>query len=516
MELWSIPLVGYGSNVSIPIILSLALVLLTIIAKRNGSSTARLPPGPRKIPFLGNIHLLIGYVPQQRLRQLALKYGPLMHLQLGQVPYIIISSPEYAKLVMKTHDSNFATRPHFFVADVVIYNSTDIAFSPLGDYWRQLRRVCASELFGARHVASFQRIREASASELIKSISSRSRGNMTVNLSEMLNSSIYTFTSRVAFGIKCDDQEAFISTAKKILVALGGFNIADIFPSIKLFQCISEMWFGLRKLHRDSDRTLQNIIDKHIAKRETRDGTRQEDEAEDIVDALMNLRESGKLDPPLTMDNIKAIIMDLFVAGSDTSSTVLEWAMAELLKNPRVMKKAQEEVRQVNSTQGNITESEIHQLEYLKLIIKESLRLHPPAPLLLPRETIERCEINGYEIPAKSIVGINAWAIGRDPQSWTEPERFYPERFLESSIDYKGAHFELIPFGSGRRICPGMSFAIPNLELQLAMLLYHFDWELPNGANLEDLDMTEDFGATLRRKNDLHLIPIPYVPSSAC
>jgi cytochrome P450 len=136
------------------------------------------------------------------------------------------------------------------------------------------------------------------------------------------------------------------------------------------------------------------------------------------------------------------------------------------------------------------------------------MRLHPPLPLLIPRESRERCEINGYEIPAKTRVAVNIWAIARDRSYWDEAESFKPERFVNSTIDFKGTNFEYIPFGAGRRICPGIAFALPNVELPLAMLLYHFDWKLPNGMKNEELDMSESFGFSLRRKNDLYLIPI--------
>ena len=198
------------------------------------------------------------------------------------------------------------------------------------------------------------------------------------------------------------------------------------------------------------------------------------------------------------------------MAGSDTSFTTLEWAMSEMLKNPRVMQKAQAEVRQVFNRKGNVDIDGLHELEYLKLVIKETFRLHPPLPLLLPRECSQRCKINGYDIPVKSKVIINTWAIGRNSDYWSEAERFYPERFVNSSIDYKGANFEFTPFGAGRRMCPGMLYGIANVELPLAQLLYHFDWKLQGERKLEDLDMDEAFGAVVRRKNDLCLVPTPY------
>ena len=205
-------------------------------------------------------------------------------------------------------------------------------------------------------------------------------------------------------------------------------------------------------------------------------------------------------------------LQNIFAAGSETSSGVVEWAMSEMVKNPKVMEEAQAEVRRVFHSKRNADETDMHQLIYLKAVIKETLRLHPSVPLLVPRESKETCEINGYTIPAKSRVFINAWAIGRDPRYWTEAERFKPERFLDSSIDYKGKNFEFIPFGAGRRICPGIAFGMADIELPLAQFLYHFDWRLPSGMNHEELDMTEAYGLTVRRENDLCLIPMRHHP----
>ncbi|KAJ7960892.1 Cytochrome p450 [Quillaja saponaria] len=190
----------------------------------------------------------------------------------------------------------------------------------------------------------------------------------------------------------------------------------------------------------------------------------------------------------------------------------MEWVMSEIMKSPKVMLEAQSEVRRVFDKKGFVDETDIHQLKYLKAVVKETLRLHPPAPLLLPRESSERCEINGYEIPAKTKVIINAWAIGRDPNHWTEAEMFKPERFLDSPIDYKGTDFEYIPFGAGRTICPGITFGMANVELPLAKLLYLFDWKLPNGMKPEELEMKELPGITLKRKGVLNLIPTCYRP----
>ncbi|KAG4161744.1 hypothetical protein ERO13_D01G075148v2 [Gossypium hirsutum] len=447
------------------------MVLKLWMRSKIKNSPKNLPPAPWKLPLVGHLHLLMFSLPHHRLTELAKRHGSLMHLQLGELSHIVVSSPEAAKEVMKTHDINFATRPYLLVAEIIGYNFSDIGFAPYGDTWRQLRKVCTLELL-----------------------------RLEINLGEMLCNSSYNITLRTAFAARCKQHDAFISIARNLVEAAGGFSITDLFPSIKLLPMISGMRAKLERWHQDLDAMLESIIEEHRARNAN---TKDSDD------------DDGGLEFPLRTENIKAVILDMLIAGTETSSTAVEWAMSEMIKNPRILEKAQAEVRQVYDRTGDVNEADLHELKYLKLVMKETLRLHPPVPLLLPRESRERCEINGYAIPAKTKVIVNAWAIGRDSNYWNEAERFYPERFIDSSVDYKGTNFEFIPFGAGRRICPGMSYGMAVVELSLAQLLYHFDWKLPNGMKNEDLDMTEIFGATAGRKRDLRLIPIPYHPPSS-
>ncbi|KAK7308527.1 hypothetical protein VNO77_42138 [Canavalia gladiata] len=466
-------------------------------------------PGPWKVPIIGNIPYLVTSTPHRKLRDLAKIYGPLMHLQLGEVFTIVVSSPEYAKEVMKTHDIVFASRPIILAAKIIGYDATNISFAPYGNYWRQLRKICTLELFTPKRLNSFQPIREEELINLIKRIASE-KGS-PFNLTQALLSSTYTIISRAAFGKKSKDQEKFISVIKEVMKVAGGFEIGDLFPSATWLQQVTGLRPKLERFHQNIDHILGNIINEH---KEAKSKEGQGEAEEDLVDVLLKFEQDygDNQDICLTINNIKAIIENIFAAGGETSATTIDWTMAEMIKDPTVMKKAQAEVRKVFNMKGRVDETCIDEMKYLKSVVKETLRLRPPVPLLLPRECGQACEINGYHIPPKSKVIVNAWAIGRDPNYWTEPERFYPERFIDTSIDYKGSNFEYIPFGAGRRICPGSKFALKNVELALALLLYHFDWKLPNGMKNEDLDMTEQFGLTVRRRDDLHLIPVASHP----
>lgn len=183
--------------------------------------------------------------------------------------------------------------------------------------------------------------------------------------------------------------------------------------------------------------------------------------------------------------------------------------MTELMRNPRVMKKVQDEVRTVlGENRERITEQDLNTLNYFKLVIKETFRLHPTAPLLLPRETMSPIKLQGYDIPVKTQIMINVYAIARDPKLWENPDEFEPERFADSSVDYRGLNFELLPFGSGRRICPGMTMGIATVELGLLNLLYFFDWRVPDGRTHEDIDTEEAGTLTIVKKVPLKLVPV--------
>lgn len=425
---------------------------------------------------------------------------------------MVVSSAELAKLVTRIHDANFASRPELMVGKYLYYDSSDIGLAPYGGYWRQARKIATLELFTAKRVQSFRAIREEEVTNFVKSIASEAKLGSLVNLSERAFGLINEIMSRIVFSKRGEEQEAFRALTTKMSKVGSGFAIADLYPSIKFLQSIGGMKKTLKEMVEESNRILDPIILEHKLILE-----QGKVDLEDLVDVLLKFHKDDKhnddLSFSLTTNNIKAIILEIFGAGSETSSSTMIWVMAELIKNPNAMEKVQNEVREVYQGKGTVDETSLEELKYLKMVIKETFRLHPPAPLLVPRETIEHSKIHGYDLPPKTRVLVNVRAIGRDPKCWLQPNTFMPERFEGSPIDYKGNHFELLPFGAGRRMCPGLALGTANIELPLAMLLYHFDWKLPNGSKPEDLDMDDLFGIAVRRKNDLRVIPIPYKDS---
>ncbi|XP_023542559.1 cytochrome P450 71B26-like isoform X3 [Cucurbita pepo subsp. pepo] len=485
-----------------------SLLLLKTIRKHSKPNNKLLPPTPPKLPLLGHLHL-IGSLPHRSLSQLSKKYGPVMLLQLGSVPTIVISSAAAARDLFKFHDLASCSRPLLTGSGRFSYNFLDLNLSPYGERWRELRKICMLQLFTARRVQSFQEIREEEVGRLVNSISQSSSSSAPIDLSKKSYSLTANVTTRVAFGSIFSggklDNENFQHVMRRAVAAIGSFSMTDFIPTFGwIIDRLNGVHERLEKSFAEMDAFFQHVVDDRINFKES---SKNE---ENIVDVLLRMeRESSESDAlKVTQDCVKALIMDIFLAGVETGASTIVWAMAELVRNPNVMKKLQDEIRSCIK-EDSVKEIDLEKFEYLKIVVKEVLRLHPPASLLLPRETISPFKLNGYDIDSKAHLHINVWAIGRDPQSWTDPEEFFPERFIGSNIDYKGQNFELIPFGSGRRICPGMNMGTLMVKLALANLLLCFDWKLPDGMKEEDVDMEEEAGLGAAKKSPLKLIPIP-------
>uniref|UniRef100_A0A1D1XG34 Cytochrome P450 71A1 n=1 Tax=Anthurium amnicola TaxID=1678845 RepID=A0A1D1XG34_9ARAE len=464
----------------------------------------KLPPGPFKFPVVGNLPQLISLSPRS-LRALSRRHGPLMHLQVGRSVVVVASSAETAKEIMKTHDLVFASRPRLTAAKHLLYGCQDVIFGPYGEHWRQVRRVCVLHLLSARRVQSYMPVRVDEVASFVGKIARQSPLGEPVDLSATFREFMSGVVSRVALGRKYQDRWQVIDRVAKLV---GEFFVEDFFPWLAWVSRATGKHDRLRRCFTELDGFLDEVIKDH-AERLHRPGRGDVDE--DLVDVLLALQRDGDAKIFLTRDCIKAIVLDMFGAGTETSGVVLEWAMSELVRNPTIMKKAQDEVRAIVRTKPILTEDDLEHTEYLKAVIKETMRLHPPVPLLLPRESMSEAEIAGFHIPAGTRVLVNVWAMGRDPQNWEAPEEFMPDRFLnESSVDYTGHDFHYLPFGAGRRICPGIAFAASSMELILANLLHRFDWRLPEGKSLEDLDMLEATGgAAAPRKTSLLLAAFP-------
>lgn len=355
---------------------------------------------------------------------------------------------------------------------------------------------------------SYGFIREEEGKKLVKGVLDMAAIGSAVNLSKMLLSLSNTMVVRASFGKALAEQERFLEAMKEVVKLATGFGWVDLFPSLGFLSGFSSVSIGVKRVWKVMDAILNGVIDDQKAMR----GAAGDDGKESLIEILLRIKESEELESEFTDDHMKAIIIDMFVAGTKTSAAAMEWGMTELIQHPDVMKKVQLEIRKAVEGKEEIEERDLEKMPYLKLVVKEIFRLHPPAPLLLPRVCHETTTISGFTIPVGSRVIVNARSIGRDPSSWQDPERFWPERFEGNDKDFKGTSFEFIPFGAGRRICPGATFGLAFVEFWLANLLYYFDWEPPAGMKPSDIDMEEDYSLVVTRKNNLYLMATPRYP----
>ncbi|XP_078159491.1 cytochrome P450 71A26-like isoform X2 [Carex rostrata] len=483
-------------------LLSIFILCLSIKRKNFSKGPEKLIPSPPKFPFIGNIHQ-ISSLYHQSLYKFSLKYGPLMVFHFGEVPWLIVSSSDMACAIMRTHDLTFATRPSAVIADILRFG--DVAFEPYGEDWRQLKKIFTINLMTTKKTVSYKTIREEEVGNLIAKISnhaSMSSGD-PIELSKVLFSLMIDVTCRVVSGkfIREERRYAVIrEVVEENFRLIGRFSIGDLFPSLSWLEGIIGLSRRANRNRNKWDLLFEELIQAHIQSGENNDGQ------DNFVDILLSLKNDPSIKFDITMEQIKGLLADAFSAGIDTTYITIDWTMSELIKNPKPMKKLQEEVRGVVKHGDMVRSEDLNQMSYLKAVIKETLRLHPPLPLLVPRESMEECEINGFIIPKGTKVLINAWAIAREAKSWEVPEEFMPERFIGSQVDYKGTDFELIPFGAGRRICPGILFGAATAELAVANLIHRFDWELPYGMTREEFNMGESPGFSVHRKDDLRLV----------
>ncbi|XP_015063366.1 geraniol 8-hydroxylase-like [Solanum pennellii] len=463
----------------------------------------RVAPGPFPLPIIGNLHLL-GHKPHISLTQLAKKYGPIMNLKLGQINAVVISSSVLAKEAMQKQDLAFSNR---FVIDAIRacnHDDFSVIWLPVNNsQWRTLRKIMNSHIFSGNKLDANEHLRTKKMQELIDYCHKCSKVGEAVDIGRAafrtsLNLLSNTIFSKDLTDPFSDSAKEFKELVWKIMVEAGKPNLVDYFPFLKKIDPQ-----GIRRrstnyfteiLHRMSD-----LIDERLKEREL--GNR---ENVDVLDALLDISPDE-----IDRNQIEQLCLDLFAAGTDTTSNTLEWAMAELLKNPHTLEKAQEELAQVIGRGKLVDEADVAKLPYLRCIVKETFRIHPQVPFLIPRKVEEDVELHGYTIPKDSQVLVNVWAIGRDFSLWEDPLNFEPERFWESDIDFRGRDFELIPFGAGRRICPGLPLAIRMIPIALGSLINTFNWKLHGGIAPQDLDMEEKFGITLAKAQPLLAIPVP-------
>ncbi|XP_031093495.1 cytochrome P450 CYP736A12-like [Ipomoea triloba] len=486
-----------------------ALAMLAAISICNTflkSRKKRLPPSPRRLPILGHLHL-VGKTPHQDLQKLAKIHGPIMHLRFGFVDNIVVSSPQAAELFLKTHDLNFASRPPSEAAKYMAYGQKSMVFGEYGPFWRNMRKLCTLELLSNAKINSFQSMRREELRLLIESCKQAAKTGEAVDLSAKVSSMSADMSCRMVFGKKYEDKDlgekGFKAVIQESLHLTGIPNLGDYIPYFSKIDT-QNLTRRMKDVAQLFDQFFEKIIDEHEQQAKNQGNTQT---TKDFVDIMLEIRRSGETSFEFRREHVKSMMLDLLVTSMDTSSTAIDWIMSELLKNPEIMKKVKKEIERQVGYDRMVEEEDLEHFEYLEMVIKESLRLHLIVPLLVPHASIEDCIVDGFHIPKKSRIIVNAWAIARDPNVWSDPEKFIPKRFNENAVDYRGKHFEYLPFGSGRRSCPGMQLGLTTVRLVVAQLIHCFDWDLPNGTLPKDLDMTEHFGVVISRAKNLMAVP---------
>ncbi|KAJ0981976.1 hypothetical protein J5N97_010231 [Dioscorea zingiberensis] len=492
------------------------------IAKKKDKNKAvqpPLPPCPKGWPILGNLPQL-GSKPHKTLHALSKIYGPLFRLKMGSVTIIVASSADVASQFLRTLDANFSNRPPNCAAEHIAYNYQSLVFSPYGPRWRMLRRLFTVHLFSPKVLDDLRYVREEEVA-LLASKLRRAQG-AAIEVGKLVNICVTNALTRVAMGRRLfeeekegPDTEEFKRMVVELMQLSAAFNVEDFIPWLKALDVRGAMR-KMKRVHRWYDEIFNKILEERKMMLERGGG------GGDFLSLLLGFKRDDNADEEtkLTDMEIKALLMDLFTAGTDSTSSTVEWALAELLRKPDILVAVQKELDSIVGKSRLVSELDLtNSVPLLHAIIKETFRLHPPGPLSVPRISSEPCEVSGFHIPEGSTLLVNIWSISRDPEVWNSPIEFNPARFLPGGkhvdVDLKGIHFELIPFGSGRRICAGMRLGLRMVTLMVASLVHGFDWVLPDGQTPETLDMEEDFGLTIERTVPLVARPIPRLDREA-
>ncbi|XP_025796600.1 cytochrome P450 71A1-like isoform X2 [Panicum hallii] len=471
--------------------LAAALFLVAVLRGRPARKYD-LPPGPRPWPVIGNLDL-IGPLPHHSARDLSARHGPLVSLRLGSFHAVVASSPDMARFFLRTRDLAFVDRPRTAAGRYTTYNCSGLFYSPYGAYWRQGRKLWQAELFNARRLASLEHVR---GEEEVH----RRWGWLAVH----------------AGGVQVADRRALLSQRRA--QHRGRDTVAQLPGPAGVRQEDEEVGQDVRSVPGARAGRAQRAAAARGR------GVRCQGHGGRAARARRRPQPRGP-HPPGWCQGVHSTgycncqwrtcsrTQDLIGGGTDTSAVTVEWAMSELLRNPEVLAKATEELDRVIGRDRLVAEEDIPNLPYMEAVVKETMRLHPVAPLLTPRLCREDVSVGGYDVPAGTRVLINIWAIGRDPAVWEAPMAFRPERFVGSGVDVKGQDLELLPFGSGRRMCPGIGLGLKMVHMILANLLHAFAWRLPDGVAAEDLSMEETFGLTVPRRVPLEAVAEPKLPA---
>ncbi|XP_060174106.1 nicotine N-demethylase CYP82E3-like [Lycium barbarum] len=509
----------------------------TKLCKLSKSQYPFPPEIPGGWPVIGHLLQFSGkgnMTLSKKLGFLADKYGPVFSFRLGLPRIVVVSSYDAVRDCLNTNDKVLSDRPPSLAGEYIGYNNAMLFLATYGNYWRKVRKIVIREVLSNSRLEKMKNVRVSEVQMSIKelySLFSVTRDNLhsvttgdsfpvKVNLTKWLEKLTLSLIFKLVAGKnyrsleKGGNEEEEIERFKKALkdfvyIAME-LDLWDAFP-IPLFKWIDLQGHVkfMKRAFKDIDCVLQKWLDEHVKKREEADDVVAGNE-KDFIDVLISNEDFA--DSYTRETTIKATALSMVLDASDTTSVHSNWVMATLLNHRDVMKKVQEELDREVGRNRWVEESDIKNLVYFQAVVKETLRLYPPVPVLVPRECLEDCVVQGYHIPKGTRLWVNSMKLMRDPKIWSNPDTFDPERFLTSQagVDVRGQHYEFIPFGSGRRSCPGITYATQVTHLAIAHLLQGFDFSTPSN---EPLDMKEGLGMTMRKVNPIEVFITPRLPS---
>nr|QFR35247.1 flavonoid 3'-hydroxylase 2 [Chrysanthemum x morifolium] len=478
---------------------------------RTGKGTPPLPPGPKGLPIVGYLPFLSPNL-HHEFAKIANQYGPIFKLYLGSKLHIVVNSADLAKVVTGEQDESFANRDPHIAGLTASYGASDVAWQNNNSNRRNLRKVLVHEVLSNKNLEASHAYRRSEVRKTIKNV--HDMIGTAVDINEVSFSTVLNILTHIVWGNSFVEGAKYPNLAadiRKVVLDIveiaEGLNLSDFFPMLARFD-----FQGVERRVKAQVKKFDHIFETTIEER-TNSKSKVSEEAvkqegrKDFLQILLELLDQNTA-TSINMTQLKALVVDIFLGGTDATAAMTEWAMAEILRNPKVMKKVQDELAEVVGLNNIVEESHLPKLKYLDAVFKETFRLHTPLPFLLPRTPDKSCVVGGYTVPKGATVFLNVWAIQRDPQNWENPSEFNPERFLNNKgsekWDYSGTNSTYFPFGSGRRRCPGIPLGEKMMMHILASLMHSFDWSLPKG---EELDLSDKFGIAMKKKIPLVVIP---------
>lgn len=468
---------------------SVLLIFLTaLLVNKRIANYPKLPPGPPGLPVVG--HLL--WVRKKRpghfgqlISEIEKKYGPILTLWFGSVPFIVLSSPEIVHEAMVEKGSLFASRPTLRSRAMFTINFHSISSAPYGQFWRTVRRNMVSKMLNSAKIKSFKPARGHIINSMIQKMGEEAAENDgVVTIYPKCRFAIFKIFLFMCFGRHLEDSVAAqLDEMQTLVIKNQSAFLGDYIPILGFFD--KKAFRERINLRKTQQGLFISVIEEHkrLQKASVSPGN--------YVDTLLNLEfEEGA---KLTDAEIFSLCTEFLTGGTDTTVTALEWAMANLVIHKDIQAMLYSEIEQVVGKRP-VEEEDLVKMPYLQAIIKETLRLHPPGHFTLPHAVTKPCKLAGYDIPANATVIVHLASLSRDSKIWNDPLKFKPERFFANEIDITGSkQVTMIPFSAGRRICPGADLALMHADLILARMIQAFEWSNPNPGEVMDMSEKQNF-----------------------